>query len=158
MQPGRPGKLLGIAMRTTRDRIRHALSFEIIALAIVTPLGAWIFELPMGHIGVVAVVSATIATGWNYLYNLLFDLALLRIVGNVRKSLSMRIFHAVLFEAGLLLVLLPFIAWYLGISLLEAFLMDVSFAGFYLLYAFAFNWLYDLVFPIPEATGGAPAQ
>ena len=57
-------------------------------------------------------------------------------------------------EIGLLFVLLPFIAWYLGISLTEAFLIDVSLAVFYLVYAFVFNWVYDVVFPVPE---GKPA-
>jgi uncharacterized membrane protein len=141
-------------MRTTRDRIRHALSFEIIALVVITPIGAWAFGLPLDQIGVVALVSATIATGWNYLYNLLFDHALLRLAGHVGKSIPIRIVHALLFEGGLLVILLPFIAWYLGISLLTAFLMDVSFAAFYLVYAFAFNWLYDLVFPLPSESSG----
>ncbi len=137
-------------MRDTKDRIRHALSFEIIALVLVTPLGAWVFGLPIAEIGIVAVVSATIATGWNYLYNLLFDHAMLRIAGHVRKTIAVRVLHALLFEGGLLLILLPFIAWYLSVSLLEAFLMDVSFAAFYLVYTFVFNWVYDVVFPLPE--------
>ncbi|MBU4528743.1 MAG: PACE efflux transporter [Hoeflea sp.] len=137
-------------MRDTKDRIRHALSFEIIALMLVTPLGAWAFDLPFNHIGIVALVSATIATGWNYLYNLMFDHAMLRIAGHVRKTIALRILHALLFEGGLLLILLPFIAWYLSVSLIEAFLMDVAFAAFYLVYAFVYNWLYDLVFPVPE--------
>ncbi|WP_417424946.1 PACE efflux transporter [Hoeflea sp.] len=136
-------------MRTTADRIRHALSFEIIALFIVTPAGAWAFGVPIHDIGVVAIISATIATGWNYLYNLLFDHALMRFNGTVRKTIAMRVAHATLFEAGLLIVLLPFIAWYLGIGLIEALMMDISFALFYLIYAFIFNWVYDLVFPLP---------
>lgn len=136
-------------MRTTKDRLRHALSFEIIALFLVIPIGAWAFGRSLDDIGIVAVVSATIATGWNYLYNLMFDHAQLKIAGHVGKSITVRIFHAVLFEGGLLVILLPFIAWYLSMSLIQAFLMDVSFALFYLFYAFAFNWAYDLVFPIP---------
>jgi uncharacterized membrane protein len=136
-------------MRTTPDRIRHAVSFEIIGLILVTPLGAVLFGKPLHDIGVVAIVGATLATLWNYVYNLAFDHAMLRITGAVRKSVKVRVLHAVLFEAGLLAALLPFIAWYLGISLREAFLMDVSFALFYLVYAFVFNWLYDVVFPIP---------
>lgn len=136
-------------MRTTRDRIRHAISFEVIGLLLITPLGALAFDKPMEDIGVVAFVSATIATGWNYLYNLIFDHALLRLRGAVQKTVPIRVVHAILFEAGLLLVLLPFIAWYLGVSLLEAFLMDVSFAVFYLGYAFVFNWAYDVIFPVP---------
>ena len=137
-------------MRSTADRIRHALSFEIIALLIVTPGSAWLFDKPIEQIGVVAVVSASIATGWNYLYNLGFDHALRRLRGTVKKTVPIRVIHAVTFEIGLLFVLLPFIAWYLGISLTEAFLIDVSLAVFYLVYAFVFNWIYDVIFPVPE--------
>lgn len=136
-------------MRTTKDRIRHAVSFEILALFIVTPLGAWAFGIPLHDIGVVAIVSATIATVWNYVFNLLFDHAMLRFVKNVHKTPTMRIVHAVLFEAGLLVILMPFIAWYLKVTLIQAFLMDISFALFFLVYAFVFNWLYDLIFPVP---------
>ncbi|QDY69623.1 PACE efflux transporter [Qingshengfaniella alkalisoli] len=138
-------------MRKTKDRIRHAISFEIIGLLIVTPMGAWIFGTPMHEIGVVAVVSATIATAWNYIYNLGFDHAMLRLRGDVRKTPAIRVGHALVFEIGLLLVLLPFIAWYLQIPLIEALLMDASFAFFYLIYAFVFNWAYDVLFPIPQA-------
>jgi len=56
----------------------------------------------------------------------------------------------VLFELGLLIVLMPFIAWYLNISLAHALVMDISFALFYVVYAFVFNWSYDRVFPLPE--------
>ncbi|WP_323764934.1 PACE efflux transporter [Marinovum sp.] len=137
-------------MRSPLDRLRHALSFEIIALIIVVPLGALIFGFPMQDIGVVGVVSATLATLWNLVYNYGFDLILKRRSGTTQKTPRQRVLHAVLFEAGLLLVLLPFIAWYLGISLWTAFVMDISFAGFYLVYALAFNWLYDWLFPLPE--------
>ncbi|MGB5556402.1 MAG: PACE efflux transporter [Paracoccaceae bacterium] len=137
-------------MRTIKDRIRHAISFEIIGLVLITPLGALAFDKPMHDIGIVAIVGATIATVWNYLYNLLFDHAMLRIIGSVRKTPWIRVVHAVLFETGLLLVLLPFIAWYLDVTVLQAFLMDVSFAVFYLVYAFIFNWMYDIAFPLPE--------
>ncbi|MDP5348938.1 MAG: PACE efflux transporter [Paracoccaceae bacterium] len=137
-------------MRRTADRIRHAISFELIALAIITPLGAWAFGTPLKDMGVVTVISATIATGWNYLYNLLFDHAMLRRRGDVRKTPLIRVLHAVLFEAGLLLVLIPFIALYLGVGFWTAFVMDLAFAGFYLVYAFCFNWAYDVIFPIPD--------
>lgn len=141
-------------MRTTSDRIRHAVSFEVIGLLLVTPLGALAFGMPMHDIGVVSIVGATIATLWNYVFNLIFDHALLRLTGRVRKSLPLRIAHAVLFEAGLLAVLLPFIAWYLGVSLVRAFVMDLSFALFYLVYAFVFNWAYDVIFPVPALRSG----
>ncbi len=137
-------------MRTTRDRIRHAISFEIIGLAIVTPLGAWVFGMPMHDIGVIGLISATIATIWNYIYNLGFDHVMQRVRGSTLKTTPIRVAHAVLFEGGLLFILLPPIAWYLDISLWQAFVMDVSFALFYMGYAFVFNWAYDRLFPLPE--------
>ncbi|QRM33651.1 PACE efflux transporter [Microvirga sp. VF16] len=137
-------------MRTSRDRIRHAISFEIIGLALVTPLGAWAFHMPVHDIGVLGIVGATIATLWNYIYNLGFDHLMQRVLGSTRKTAYFRIVHAVMFEVGLLIVLLPLFAWYLGISLWQAFLMDASFALFYIGYAFVFNWTYDRLFPLPE--------
>ena len=136
-------------MRTTADLIRHALSFEVIGLLLVTPLAAFAFGMPMHSVGVVAIVGSLLATGWNYLYNILFDHAALRLRGTITKTVPMRVLHAVLFELGLLLVLLPFIAWYLGISIWQALVMDIGFALFYMGYAFVFNWAYDRVFPIP---------
>ncbi len=137
-------------MRSTGDRIRHAISFEIIGLMLIVPLGSLAFHMPAADMGVVGVASATIATGWNYLYNLGFDHLMRRLTGGTQKSAAVRILHAVTFELGLLVVLLPLIAWYLGIGLWQALMMDISFALFYVVYAFVFNWLYDRIFPLPE--------
>ena len=137
-------------MRTAADRIRHAISFELLGLALIVPIGSWAFSMPVADIGIVGVVSATLATAWNYLYNLGFDHLLQRYAGTTLKTVGMRISHAALFEAGLLMILMPFIAWYLGISLWHAFIMDAAFALFYMVYAFVFNWGYDRLFPLPE--------
>ncbi|MDH4440015.1 MAG: PACE efflux transporter [Rhizobium sp.] len=137
-------------MRSVADRIRHAVSFELLGLAIITPIGAWAFSMPMADIGVVGIGAATLATGWNYIYNLGFDHYLQRTRGTTLKTLPMRIVHAVLFEAGLVTVLMPFIAWYLEISIWQAFVMDLSLSLFYLVYAFIFNWSYDRLFPLQE--------
>ncbi|WP_028745588.1 PACE efflux transporter [Rhizobium mesoamericanum] len=137
-------------MRKAADRIRHAISFELIGLALVTPLGAVGFGMPVADIGVIGVVGATVATVWNYIYNLGFDHLMQRLTGGTQKSVAMRVLHAVMFEIGLLLALLPMIAWYLGISILQALMMDVSFALFYMVYAFVFNWAYDQIFPLPD--------
>jgi uncharacterized membrane protein len=101
--------------------------------------------------GVVTVVSATIAMVFNYLYNWGFDHAMLRFRGTVHKTVVIRILHAILLELGLLALLTPFIAFYLGVSFWTALMMDISLGLFYLSYAFVFNWLYDTIFPIPES-------
>lgn len=135
-------------MRTTRDRIRHAILFELIGLALIIPLGGLVFGLPADTMGVIGVGSAMAATIWNYIYNLGFDHTMQRWVGHTRKSMGLRVAHAVLFEAGLLLILMPPIAWYLGITLLQAFVMDIAIAAFYVAYAFVFNLAYDRLFPL----------
>lgn len=136
-------------MRTPRDRVRHAVLFEVIALILVAPLGGFVFGVDMAHFGVVAVVSTTVAMGWNYVFNLGFDHALVALGKPLDKSAVMRVLHAVLFEGGLLLLLVPFIAWYLAVPLWAAFVMDLGLAGFYLVFALIFNWGYDRIFPLP---------
>lgn len=147
---GRPDHQMGKTMRTTRDRIRHAICFEIIGLLLVIPLGAMGFGMEAKDIGVIAVIAASVATLWNYVYNLIFDRTMKRWRGSVRKTLALRALHAVLFELGLLLVTLPMIAYYLGIGLWQAFVMDLAFVVFYLIYAFVYNWVYDRAFPLPR--------
>jgi uncharacterized membrane protein len=137
-------------MRSAFDRLRHAISFEVIALILVIPAGAILFDVPLHDFGVVGIVSATLATLWNLGYNVLFDLALQRLTGTTLKSRIVRVLHALAFEAGLLVVLLPFIAWYLGISLWDAFVLDIALAAFYLVYSYVFNLIYDTLFPLPE--------
>lgn len=143
-------------MRSTRDRIRHALLFEVFGLALIIPLGTVLFGLHASEMGVIGVGSALAATAWNYVYNLGFDRAMQRLTGHTRKSLLLRVGHAVLFEAGLLVILLPPIAWYLGIDLAQAFYMDIAIALFYVAYAFLFNLAYDRAFPLRSWSEAAP--
>ncbi|MGO4331970.1 PACE efflux transporter [Cupriavidus sp. 2TAF22] len=135
-------------MRTTKDRIRHTIGFEVIGLFIFAPLASLVFGFALHQMGVIAVVASVIAAGWNYLYNLLFDKAMLRFTGQLRKPVAVRVLHAILFEAGLLVVFLPLVSWYLDMSLFDAFVMDIAVAAFYVVYAFIYNWAYDTVFPV----------
>jgi len=136
-------------MRTIRDRVRHALLFEAVALAIFIPASAVLFHQPVQDMGVIGIVSATIATLWNFVFNMGFDRAMLRLRGTLAKTMALRVAHTFLFEAGLVAMLIPMIAWYLGISLWAAFLMDLAIVTFYLVYGFLFNIAYDRLFPLP---------
>ncbi|QOL80507.1 PACE efflux transporter [Pseudooceanicola spongiae] len=137
-------------MRTTRARIFHAISFEVIGILLFVPLAQAGFGMPAQDIGIVAVVGATVAMLWNYVYNLCFDRLMKRWRGTVHKTLLIRVGHALLFEVGLLAFTLPFIALYLGIGLWQALMLDIAIALFYLVYAFVFNWTFDRAFPLPK--------
>lgn len=140
-------------MRTFGDRVRHALLFEAVALAIFIPGSAVLFDQPLEHMGFIGIASATIATLWNFVFNIGFDRAMRRLRGTVHKTMAIRVAHTFLFEAGLVVMLIPMIAWYLGIGLGAALVMDMAIVTFYLVYGFLFNLAYDRIFPIaPVAT------
>ena len=57
--------------------------------------------------------------------------------------------HAVLFETILLVVGIFVTAWWLDISYFDALILDIGLSAFFLIYAYVFNWAYDLLFPLP---------
>lgn len=138
-------------MRSTADRIRHVILFELVGLVFLIGGGTMLAGFHAQALGVVGVASSVVATVRNYVYNLIFDRAMLRLRGSTLKTHPIRALHAVLFEGGLLVILLPFVAWMLKASLWRAFLFDLAVAAFYVVYGYAFNWAYDRVFPSPEA-------
>ena len=138
-------------MRTKSDRIRQAVSFELLGLALVTPLGSWVYGFPLFDIGAISLISSLVATCWNYSFNFGFDHAMKRWRGTTAKTLPLRILHATAFELGLLLILLPIFSWWLGLGYVESFVVQMTFAMFYLVYTFVFTWGYERVFPDPEA-------
>ena len=135
-------------MRTHRDRIRHAVGFEIIALILSIPIMSFFFSFDIKDIGVIAIVGSIMATIWNYGFNIIFDKGMVRFKRSTFKTPAIRVLHVLLFESGLLMLYLPMVAWYLGISLWQALIMDASLVGFYLAYNFSYNWAYDKMFPI----------
>ena len=145
-----------IAMRTTADRIRHTLLFEIIGLCTCTPLAAWILDKDLSRIGIMSVGISITAMICNYAYNLIFDKVLLYLKRpvNVRPT-WMRIVHAIMFEVSLLTITIPAVSWWLDMGLWQAFITDLGFALFFLVYAFVYNWAYDIIFPMPAEKAAA---
>jgi uncharacterized membrane protein len=143
-------------MRTVRDRLRHVISFEIIGLALSTPLAAWVFGVPPLTMGTLAVACSLIAISWNYVYNLGFDVAMLRLRGSTKKTLPIRFLHTGVFQAVLVVILILFIAWFLAIGLRSAVVMQAGFLAFYGVYAFVFNLAYDWLFPVEDERATEP--
>lgn len=128
---------------SVKERIYHSLLFEIIALALLVPFGSLISDIDLSHMIWVAVALSLTAMLWNYIYNLLFD----RLFGSDRLSrkLLQRIAHGIAFELGLLVVAIPVIMWALELRFIPALLLDLGFVIFYLFFAIAFNWCYDII-------------
>ncbi|MBH2008785.1 MAG: multidrug/biocide efflux PACE transporter [Xanthomonadaceae bacterium] len=127
--------------KSATERFFQALAFEVLAVAICAPLGAWLMGYSLGHIGLLTLMISLIAMSWNMLFNLVFDRAQRRM--GFDRTLVARAIHAVMFEVGLVLAVVPLAAWWLDIGLWEAFVLDIGIALFFLPYTFTFNWTYD---------------
>lgn len=127
--------------KSVKERFFHALGFEVLAIAICAPLGAWLLGYPLAHIGLLTLVISLMAMSWNMAFNALFDRAQRRM--GFERTVAMRVLHSLLFEVGLILAVVPLAAWWLDIGLWEAFVLDVGIVLFFLPYTFAYNWIYD---------------
>ena len=127
--------------KSIKERFFHALIFEVLAISLCAPLGAWLLGYSLAHIGLLTLMISLVAMGWNMLFNAMFDVAQRRIGFN--RTLAARAVHSVIFEIGLLLAVVPLAAWWLGIGLWQAFVLDIGIALFFLPYTFFFNWTYD---------------
>ncbi|KMV31136.1 PACE efflux transporter [Photobacterium swingsii] len=138
-------------MRTTLDRIRHTIGFEVIALLLITFVVSHLVGLDPTRMGAMGLGFSIIATGWNYAYNLMFDKAMLKRFGTVVKTTKIRIIHAMIFELCLLVITLPIMAWWLNMSLVDALILDLGMVVFFLFYAYGYNLAYDKLFPIHQS-------
>lgn len=121
----------------------HAVAFEVLAIGISAPLAAWITGRSVVSMGVLTAVIATIAVTWNMLYNWVFDRLQARC--GFARTYWVRVAHAVGFEAGLILIVIPLIAVWLDVSLWRALVLDIGLVLFYLPYGFLFNLGYDKI-------------
>ncbi|TPG63318.1 multidrug/biocide efflux PACE transporter [Ewingella americana] len=127
--------------KTLGERIFHAIGFEALAVLISAPAAAWLLNKSIFEMGTLAILLSTTAMVWNIIYNSVFDR--LWPVSRVTRTMKVRVCHALGFESGFILIGLPIAAGWLGISLLNAFMLEIGFFLFFLPYTIAYNWLYD---------------
>ena len=130
-----------ISQKTFGERIFHAVGFETLAVLISAPTAAWLLNKPVWEMGALAIMLSTTAMVWNIVYNSLFDK--FWPVSRVVRTFKIRVAHALGFEGGFIMIGLPIAALWLGIGLLDAFMLEVGFFLFFLPYTVAYNWIYD---------------
>jgi len=138
-------------MRSSKDRLRHTLLFEISLLVIFVPLTVWLFNKPLTHMGGMSIAMSLIAMIGNYIYNLLFDHALV-LMGKplYPRGLWLRLVHAIFFEITLLFISVPMVMWVMEFGFMKALAFDLAFMLVVPLYTVFYNWVYDSVFPSPR--------
>ncbi|HBL7014706.1 TPA: PACE efflux transporter [Serratia marcescens] len=137
-------------MQGVKRKLVYVTAYELIGMAI-SALG---LALLSGHApsstGPLAVVITTIAVSWNFIYNYLFEWWESRQVSRTR-TLKRRILHAVGFQLTLVVYLIPLIAWWMGITLWQALLLDMALIVIIPCYTFLFNWAFDKLFGLPAS-------
>lgn len=137
-------------------RLLQAVLYEVFALAAVGPALAWLFNAPLGSTAALTVLMSSIALGWNLVFNGWFERWEARQPQHGR-SLRRRLLHGLGFEGGLVLVLVPLMAWWLGTSLHTAFVANLGVMAFFFVYAVVFTWAFDRVFGLPASATAANA-
>jgi len=135
-------------------KVFQAVTYEAIALLFIAPAIAWFYNSDLQYSGVFALLLSAFALVWNMAYNALFEYWEARQRERSRNFMR-RAVHAIGFEGGLALLLIPFIAWWLDISLQQALLTDLALLGFFLIYSFVFQYCFDKVFDVPASAKSA---
>ena len=141
-------------MQGLKRRVLYISLYEGIAIVAASAGLALMSGQGLGHSGVLAAIASVIAVLWNLAFNALFERWESRQAVRGR-GVRRRIAHAIGFEGGLVAFLVPMFAWWLGVSLWDALVMDLGLVVFFLVYTFVFNWAFDAIFGLPASAAGA---
>ena len=144
-------------MQGLKRRIVYVSSYEVIGMVISSVGLALLAGDSVEHTGPLSVMITTIAVTWNFIYNILYEKWEARQESKSR-TVKRRIVHAIGFQITLVIFLIPLIAWWMDISLVAAFWLDVAFIIIIPIYTFIFNWMFDKLFGLPVSAQIKPIQ
>lgn len=137
-------------MNPRTRRALQAVLYEAIAVAAIGPALSVVFAEPVGSTITLSVLMSTVALGWNYLFNAWFEKWEAKQVDR-RRTLWRRLLHGLGFEGGLVVMLVPVMAWWLNTTLINAFFADLGILIFFFAYAVVFTWAFDRIFGLPKS-------
>lgn len=143
-------------MQGIQRKIAYVSLYELFAIAFSSAGLALLSDSGLGHASVAAVAASAIAVAWNLVYNTLFERWEAR-QAKKGRGVKRRIAHALGFEGGLVVMLVPLFAWWLGVTLWQAFVLDLGLIVFFLVYTYVFNLGFDRVFGLPASAAPQPA-
>lgn len=143
-------------MHPTTRRVFQAVLYEAVAVAFVGPVLGLLFLQPLASAVGLAVCMSLVALAWNYVFNGWFEAWEARQAVRGR-SLRRRLAHGAGFEGGLVIMLVPIMAWWMDTTLWVAFIADLGILGFFFVYAVAFTWTFDRIFGLPQSASPVSA-
>lgn len=134
---------LALYDRSLKERVFHAVLFEVFGVLFATPLAMWLTGKSALSMAALSAVISGMAMLWNMLFNWIFD-RLQRHYG-FHRNVWVRILHACCFEIGLIIMVVPLVAWWVDTTLWHALVVDIGLVLFFLPYSFFYNLSYDLI-------------
>jgi uncharacterized membrane protein len=137
-------------MTPTLRKIIYAVSFETLGI-LVGSLGLLIMSdaKPMQSL-ILSALTASVAMAWSMGFNAAFEAWEARQLTRGRSH-ARRISHALLFEGGLLILVLPIMAWWLQISLWQTLRLEAGLIALFIAYTYVFTRAFDHIFGLPES-------
>lgn len=137
-------------MQGVRRKVIYVGGYELLGLAVGTVVMTLLTGKSPATTGLLALMITGIATVWNVSFNYLFE-AWERRQRDRTRTVRRRVLHAVAFQLTLVCFLVPLIAWWLDITLTQAFVLDLVFIIYIPFYTFAYNWAFDRCFGVPSS-------
>lgn len=140
-------------MRSTAERVRQTLYFELGGIGIVTPLYSAFTGASFNEGAALMVAISVGCIIWSPLHNTVFDFVDLRLSGRVASDRPqvLRVVHAVSHEATACCVSLPLLIWLGGFSLWDAVFAEILLTLFYAAYAYVFHVVFDWLRPVGDS-------
>ncbi|KHK60500.1 membrane protein [Burkholderia sp. A9] len=137
-------------MQGWKRRIVYVVMFEALGILVASSVLGMLSGASATTSGLLGVMISTTGVVVNFLYNLGFE-AWERRRAETTRTVARRVVHAIGFQVALVTFLIPLIAWWLDVPLLQAFLFDAVLIVFFPIFTFAYNWSFDSVFGLPDA-------
>jgi len=137
-------------MTPTSRKILYAISFETFGVAVATIGLRLMSDASTSSTLTLSVLTATIALTWSFIFNSIFEAWEAR-QSTRGRSLKRRSAHALLFEGGLVVLLVPIMAWWLGVTLWQALIFEAGLIVLFIAYTYIFTWGFDRIFGLPQS-------
>ncbi|MYM73273.1 PACE efflux transporter [Duganella sp. FT134W] len=140
-------------MQGMKRKVVYAPLFELIAIGLTSSLLMFGAGHDASHAGMAAVASSSVAFVWNFVFNSAFEAWEAR--QHTRgRNWKRRVVHAIGFEGGLVVMLVPLFAWWLRISLWYALVLDIGLLLLFMVYTYIFSLTFDRIFGLPASAQG----
>ena len=137
-------------MTPTRRKILYAISFESFGIAVASLGLLAMSDASAAQSLVLSTLTASIALIWSFGYNSLFEAWEARQPTKGRSG-TRRAAHALLFEGGLVILMVPVMAWWLGVGLVQALAYEAGLIALFIAYTYLFTWAFDRLFGLPAS-------